>query len=86
MKQLLLLSLYRVVLLSFCSLQISASLLCNDVFGRLYYFDDTVDFDYKLKKGKLKNRNAIRILEINDYPTEIIDEALAISKQLDNAN
>ena len=57
----------------------------------LYHFsevisDTTVDFDYKLKEGKLKNRNAIRILEINEYPTEIIDEALEISKQLDNSN
>jgi DNA mismatch repair ATPase MutS len=57
----------------------------------LYHFsevisDTTIDFDYKLKEGKLKNRNEIRILEINNYPTEIIDEALAISKQLDNSN
>jgi hypothetical protein len=36
---------------------------------------DKVDFDYKLKSGKLKTRNAIRILEINRYPDSVIDEA-----------
>ena len=54
----------------------------------LYHFSEkvdnrTVDFDYKLKEGKLKNRNAIRILQINDYPEEIISEAFEISKKLD---
>jgi DNA mismatch repair ATPase MutS len=54
----------------------------------LYHFSEkvdykTVDFDYKLKEGKLKNRNAIRILQINDYPENIIKEAIEISKVLD---
>lgn len=54
----------------------------------LYHFseqveDKTVDFDFKLKEGKLKNRNAIRILEINDYPEQIITEARELSKELD---
>ena len=54
----------------------------------LYHFSEivnanNVDFDYKLKEGKLKNRNAIRILQINDYPRDLIDEAIAISKKLD---
>ena len=54
----------------------------------LYHFSEqvdnkTVDFDFKLKSGKLKNRNAIRILEINDYPEKIITEAIEISKELD---
>jgi DNA mismatch repair ATPase MutS len=61
--------------------------LLNDTY-ELYHFSEqvdhkTVDFDYKLKEGKLKNRNAIRILEINDYPKEIISEAIEISKELD---
>ncbi|WP_420573022.1 MutS-related protein [Kordia sp.] len=56
----------------------------------LYHFseivaENTVAFDYKLKEGKLKNRNAIRILEINQYPKEIIDEAMQISKKLDDS-
>jgi hypothetical protein len=54
----------------------------------LYHFSEqvenkTVDFDFRLKTGKLKNRNAIRILEINDYPEEIITEAMEISGKLD---
>ncbi len=54
----------------------------------LYHFSEivdnhTVDFDYKLKEGKLKNRNAIRILELNGYPTAIIKEAMQLSEELD---
>lgn len=54
----------------------------------LYHFseqvdDKTVAFDYKLKEGKLKNRNAIKILEINEYPASIIDEATLLAKELD---
>lgn len=55
----------------------------------LYHFSEivennTVDFDYKLKDGKLKNRNAIRILQINNYPDNLIKEALEISRILDD--
>jgi hypothetical protein len=55
---------------------------------KLYHFSENVnnkmvDFDYKLKNGKLKNRNAIRILQINDYPENVIKEAIEISKELD---
>jgi len=54
----------------------------------LYHFSETVNnnnigFDYKLKEGRLKNRNAIRILKINNYPKEIINEAIEIAKELD---
>ncbi|WP_320018721.1 hypothetical protein [Labilibaculum manganireducens] len=54
----------------------------------LYHFselvsDKSVDFDYKLKEGKLKNRNAIRILEINDFPELVIKEAMALAEELD---
>ncbi|MDH5379750.1 MAG: DNA mismatch repair protein MutS [Cyclobacteriaceae bacterium] len=54
----------------------------------LYHFseqvdDKNVDFDYTLKVGKLKNRNAIRILQINDYPANIINEAIELSERLD---
>ena len=63
-----------------------ADLLKNEY--DLYHFSEivdhkTVDFDYKLKEGKLKNRNAIRILQINDYPEKIIKEAIEISEELD---
>lgn len=54
----------------------------------LYHFSEVVNdkkvgFDYKLKKGKLKHRNAIKILEVNEYPDEVIIEARAIAKELD---
>tara|TARA_R110001592_G_scaffold123331_8_gene331180 strand:- start:4329 stop:5939 length:1611 start_codon:yes stop_codon:yes gene_type:complete len=54
----------------------------------LYHFSElidskSVDFDFKLKTGKLKNRNAIKILQINQYPEEVISEALEISIKLD---
>lgn len=63
-----------------------ADLLKNEY--DLYHFSEivdqnTVDFDYKLKEGKLKNRNAIRILQINNYPESIITEAIEISEELD---
>ena len=63
-----------------------ADLLKNEY--DLYHFSEivdhkTVDFDYTLKEGKLKNRNAIRILQINDYPESIIKEAIEISEELD---
>lgn len=54
----------------------------------LYHFSEIVSgeniaFDYKLKEGKLKNRNAIRILQINNYPEHIIKEAIELSEELD---
>lgn len=54
----------------------------------LFHFSEVVtskevDFDYLLKEGKLKNRNAIRILEINNYPVEVIKEALQLSDLFD---
>ncbi len=53
----------------------------------LYHFSETVDegrvqFDYQLKRGELKTRNAIRILEINGYPEEVIAEAKEISNRI----
>lgn len=57
----------------------------------LYHFSEKikskmVDFDYKLKPGKFKNRNAIKILEINNYPISVIKEALVLAYQLDEIN
>jgi DNA mismatch repair ATPase MutS len=54
----------------------------------LYHFseivdDGNVDFDYKIKSGKLKTRNAIRILKLNNYPDSVIEEAIEISEKLD---
>lgn len=49
----------------------------------LYHFTETVSgdaihFDYKLKRGVLTTRNAIRILQLNAYPESIIQEALSL--------
>ncbi len=46
----------------------------------LFHFNEQIVnnelfFDYQLKKGKLKTRNAIKILELNNYPSEIISNA-----------
>lgn len=48
----------------------------------LYHFSETIAaeeliFDHTIKKGPLTTRNAIRILEINDYPASIIADANA---------
>lgn len=53
----------------------------------LYHFTETVDdnklyFDHKIKRGSLKTKNAIKILEIYNYPTQITSEANSISKVL----
>lgn len=55
----------------------------------LYHFSETMQdqefhFDHKLKPGRLRSRNAIRILELMDYPKQIIDEAQHLSNILDN--
>jgi len=57
----------------------------------LYHFTETIHdqqirFDYKLKPGNLTTTNAIRVLEINDYPEEVISEAKKISGLLRNHN
>lgn len=46
----------------------------------LYYFNESIEnnkiiFDYKLKQGVPSKGNAISILELNDYPNTIIEEA-----------
>lgn len=54
----------------------------------LFHFVETIQnnkfhFDHKIKPGTLRTRNAIRILEMSNYPEEIIREAQQISKVLD---
>lgn len=63
-----------------------ADLLSEDY--NLYHFCEntrkgSIDFDYKLKPGKLKQRNAIKILELNDYPNDVIKSAKELSIKLD---
>ncbi len=44
--------------------------------------DASIKFDYRLHHGKLQNTNAIRILEVNQYPTEITEKARGIAARL----
>lgn len=55
----------------------------------LYHFseqvaDSGIHFDYQIKPGKLQNRNAIKILQVNNYPPHIIDEAIALAQKMDS--
>ncbi len=43
---------------------------------------DVLSFDYTIKSGKPTETNAIRILDLNEYPKEIIDESYKIAKEL----
>ena len=52
-----------------------------------YHFSETVEgetirFDYTLKPGPLTTTNALRILELNDYPAEVVAEARRLSRQI----
>jgi hypothetical protein len=52
-----------------------------------YHFEETFEesqltFDYKLKKGSLNNTNAIRILEMNNFPNQITEEAKSLALEL----
>jgi hypothetical protein len=52
----------------------------------LFHFSEEIKnnkltFDHKLKEGKLKTRNAIKILELYNYPTEIIEDARKTEKR-----
>jgi len=54
----------------------------------LYYFqerieNETLSFDYQLRKGALKKKNAIKILEIAGYPSSIISEAKRLAEELE---
>lgn len=53
----------------------------------LYHFTEKVEedellFDHKLKKGRLLTRNAIKILELYNYPSKIIKEARRTEKEI----
>jgi MutS domain V len=53
----------------------------------LYHFTETIAsdqlyFDHQLKAGSLKTRNAIKLLELADYPADVIREAKELSARL----
>lgn len=54
----------------------------------LYHFTESIDadelrFDHKIKPGPLTTRNAIRILEISNYPEAVVSEAKYLSREPD---
>ena len=67
---------------------IELSDLLKDAYD-LYHFTEVIQgeqihFDYQLKSGNLSTKNAIRILEINDYPPQLVEEAKEISLKLEH--
>jgi len=45
---------------------------------------DSIMFDYKIKPGNLSTTNAIKILELNDYPKEVTEEAYQLTRHVYN--
>lgn len=73
----------HIVLVSTHDIELTELLEVNNY--DLYHFNEQIKneellFDHKIKKGKLTTKNAIKILELNNYPKEIIDDA-KITKQ-----
>lgn len=57
----------------------------------LYHFtelvkDGQLHFDHQIKIGPLKTGNAIKVLEISNYPEEVIKEARLIAMKLTNSH
>lgn len=53
----------------------------------LYHFTETIEnnelhFDHTIKAGQLRTRNAIKILELSNYPADVTNEARQISSAL----
>lgn len=71
------------VLVSTHDLELSEILKIN---YKLYHFEEeivgeTLSFDYKIKEGKLRTTNAIRLLEMVGYPSKIIIDAKEYLKE-----
>jgi DNA mismatch repair ATPase MutS len=45
--------------------------------------EQSLSFDYKIKPGHSSTKNAIKLLEIWDYPNEIVEGALDVSHKLE---
>ncbi|RAV28510.1 MutS-related protein [Sinomicrobium soli] len=73
----------HIVMVSTHDLELT-ELLENENF-ELYHFAESIEnnsliFDHKLRPGRLRTRNAIKILELYDYPIEIIKESEVCAK------
>ncbi len=76
----------HIVLVSTHDIELTELLEKNDY--ELFHFSEQIEknelsFDHKLKKGRLKTRNAIKILELYEYPSEIISEARKTEKMFE---
>lgn len=63
-----------------------AGLLRDDRYELHHFREEVLDgrlvFDFRLHTGPLTTRNAIRILELYDYPPELIRDAYGVQEQL----
>lgn len=66
---------------------IELTILLKDLYKNMHFEekieDGDIKFDYLLKEGPATSRNAIAILDNLNYPREIIKEARALSKELE---
>lgn len=66
---------------------IELTILLKDLYKNMHFEerieDGDIKFDYLLKEGPATSRNAIAILDNLNYPREIISEARALSKELE---
>ena len=66
---------------------IELTILLRDLYKNMHFEekieDGDIKFDYLLKEGPATTRNAIAILDNLNYPIEIISEARALSKDLE---
>lgn len=46
--------------------------------------NDSIDFDYKIKKGPTTTKNAIKLLEVFDYPEQLVSKANDLSSYYEN--
>lgn len=73
----------NIVFVATHDIELTEMLKRNDY--KLFHFSEEINsnklvFDHKLKPGKLKTRNAIKILELYNYPNEIIIDARETEK------
>ena len=74
----------NMVMVSTHDIELTEMLTQNDF--ELYHFseniqNETLNFDHKLKEGPLKTKNAIKILELYNFPEQVITEATRLKNR-----
>lgn len=76
----------NVVLCSTHDLELT-DLLKEESFATYFFQESIIEqhyvFTYKLQAGVMKERNALRLLEIHDYPEEVTERAKAVVKEFE---